>query len=169
MAFVIFSGRNGPSHAPSGHAVGLRHAVDRDGAIAHAVERDHRNVLGAVVDDVLVDLVGDGEDIEFDAQVADQFQFFAGEDLAGGIVRSIEDDGFGVFVEGAAQFFFVEGPLAGFILWAGAASRISVSLRSELNLVRSFRRTARRLRLRRPRCRRRGVSRSWLRSIRSRP
>ena len=31
--------------------------------IAHSIERDHRDVLGAVIQNVFVDLVGDSEDV----------------------------------------------------------------------------------------------------------
>src|SRR5208337_5342971 len=50
---------NGPADAPAGDAVGFGHAVDDDGAVAHAVQAGHGEVLGAVVDDVLVNFVGD--------------------------------------------------------------------------------------------------------------
>ena len=105
MAFVIFSRGDGPSHAPSRHAVSLRHAVDGHGAFTHAFQRGHRNVLGSVVKDVLVNLVGDSEDIELKAQIADQLQFGSRENLARGIVRSVQNDCFGVFVEGSPEFF----------------------------------------------------------------
>src|SRR5579862_6150301 len=69
-------------------------------------------MLSALVKDVLVDLVGNREDVELDAQVANQFQFRPREYLASRIVRRIENDRFRVLVEGAAQFFLVECPLA---------------------------------------------------------
>ena len=73
-------------------------------------------MLGSVIQDVLVDLVGDGEDVEFNAQVSDQFQFGAGEDLSRGIVRGVENDGFGVFGEGSAKFFLVKGLFSAVLL-----------------------------------------------------
>ena len=74
-------------------------------------------MLGSVVQDVLVDLVGNGEDVKFKAQIPDQLQFGAGEDLSCGIVRSVENDGFGVFGEGSAEFLFVEGPFRSVLSW----------------------------------------------------
>ena len=50
--------------------------------------RHHGDVLGAVVEDVLVDFVGDGERVELLAERGDEFQLFAVEDAAGGIVRA---------------------------------------------------------------------------------
>src|SRR5437899_8959316 len=46
---------HGPSHAPSGHGVSLRHAIDGDGALAHSIQSRDRDVLRAVVKNVLVD------------------------------------------------------------------------------------------------------------------
>jgi hypothetical protein len=44
-------------------------------------------VDGAVIEDVLVDLVGDGQSIELVAERRDPVQLRPGEDLARGIVR----------------------------------------------------------------------------------
>ncbi len=41
--------RNGPADAPSGDAIGFGHAIDGDGAIAHAFEAGHGDVRRAVV------------------------------------------------------------------------------------------------------------------------
>ena len=69
--------RNRPAHAPSRDAVAFRKPVDSDRPIAHAVEAGERNVFRAIVKNVLVDFVGDGEHVVFDAQIANQFQFLA--------------------------------------------------------------------------------------------
>ena len=79
-------------------------------AVAHALERGHGDVPGAVVEDVLVDFVGDGEGIPAHAEIADGFEFLAGEHLAGGIVRRIDDDGLGARAKGARQFVAIEAP-----------------------------------------------------------
>src|SRR5579883_212512 len=50
-----------PADAPSSDRISLAHAVDEDGAIAHAGEGHDGDVLGAAVDDVLIDFVGDSE------------------------------------------------------------------------------------------------------------
>ena len=63
--------RDRPADAPAGDAERLRQAVDRDRAIGHAVERRHRHVHGAVVEDVLVDLVGDRDRAPLLAQPRD--------------------------------------------------------------------------------------------------
>ena len=57
------------------------------------VERSDGDVLRAVVDDVLVDFIGDGERIPFvrtSRRIV--FQFLARKHFAGRIVRRIEDD-----------------------------------------------------------------------------
>lgn len=46
----------------------------------------------AVEDQVLVDLVGDDQQVAFDGERGDGRQFLAGEDLAGRVVRGVEED-----------------------------------------------------------------------------
>src|SRR5260370_28695293 len=103
--------RNGPSDAPSRHTVSLRHAIDGDCAIAHALERSHGDVARAVENDVLVDFVSDRKSIPAHTEVADEFQFLAREHLARGIVRCIYNDRFGVGTKGTGQFFAIEAPI----------------------------------------------------------
>ena len=83
---------DGPAHAPSRHAVGLRQAVDGDGAVRHAVDGRHRHVPGPVIKDVLVDLVRDGQHVPPAAQRGDGLELAAAEDLAGRVVRRVDDD-----------------------------------------------------------------------------
>ena len=45
----------------------------------------------AVVDNVLVDFVGDGQRVEFLAQRRDEFELLAIENAAGGIIRRITE------------------------------------------------------------------------------
>ncbi len=97
--------------APTGDAIGFGHAVDDDGAFAHAVKAGHGEVLGAVIEDMFVNFVGDAIGVPLDAEIANEFEFLAGEDFSGGIVGRVEDDGFGVRTEGSGEFVEVEGPL----------------------------------------------------------
>src|SRR5438270_13489062 len=53
-----------PSYPPSGHRIGLTHTVDQNGTISHAWKRHDWDVYGSVVQNVLVDLVRDGQAIE---------------------------------------------------------------------------------------------------------
>ena len=78
-----------PADAPAGDAVGFGHAVDDDGAVAHAVDAGHRDVLRRVIENVLVNFVGDAEGIPAHTQVADEFQLGAREHFARGIVGRI--------------------------------------------------------------------------------
>ena len=78
-----------PANSPSRHAVRFGEAINRDGAVLHAVEARNGDVLSAVVDDVLVNLVSDGQHVEFDAQIANEFQFFACEHLPRRIVWGV--------------------------------------------------------------------------------
>ena len=60
-----------PTRQP-GHGVGLGHAVDHDAAVGQLGHHHrHRVVLGAAVDQVLVDLVGDDPDAVLDRPAAD--------------------------------------------------------------------------------------------------
>ena len=50
-------GQDAPAQAPAGHGIRLGEAVEDDGALVHALDREDGDVL-AVVDDARVDLVG---------------------------------------------------------------------------------------------------------------
>src|SRR5260370_41131882 len=102
-------------------------------------------MLRSIVKNVLVDFVGDGEDVVFDTQVANQFQFFSAESLAGRVVWRVNDDGLGVrlmgliwaglVLESFAPFLFVERPLAPCRLWWTQADK--ARLGSAQNRVRA--------------------------------
>src|SRR6266446_4826289 len=99
------------SDPPARNAVRLGHPVHNDRPLPHAVYHDRRDVLLAVIDDVFVDFVGDGQNIPLLAKVSDQLKFLAAEDLSGRIVRRINNDGLRLVVEGPREFFFIEGPV----------------------------------------------------------
>src|SRR5947208_15531659 len=84
--------RDGVAYAPSGNAVGLAHAVDRNSAVAHTLQGCNGAVRGAVIEDVLIDLVGQCQGIPLDAQTGNKPKFVAAENLSRGIVRRIYDD-----------------------------------------------------------------------------
>src|ERR1035441_5162789 len=74
-------------------------------------------MLRSIVENVLVDFVGDGEHIVFNTQVANQFKLFPAEPLAGGVVWRVKDYRLRVMLRGLvlksfAQLLFVERPLA---------------------------------------------------------
>ena len=50
--------------------------MDRDRPVGHPGERRERDVL-ALVDEVLVDVVGEGDDVELDAERRDQLELVA--------------------------------------------------------------------------------------------
>ena len=68
-------------------------------------------MAGAVIDDVLVNLVGDRKGVPAHAKFANKFQFLASENLTGRIVRSIHDDGLGARTKGARKFLAIEFPI----------------------------------------------------------
>ena len=106
-----FRSGNGPAHAPACDAVGLRKRIDSDGAVAHALERGHGNVLGAVVEHVLVDFIGNGVGIPADAEVPDGFELGALENLSRGIIRGVQDDGLRLRAERGGEFRRIEFPI----------------------------------------------------------
>src|SRR5256885_15095284 len=84
---------DGVADAPARDRVRLRDARDGDGPLRHAGQGGDGDVLLAVVDDVLVDLVGDGEQVVGEAEIGDLLQLRSREDLARGIVGAVEEDG----------------------------------------------------------------------------
>ena len=68
-------------------------------------------MLGAVVEHVLVDFVGDRKGIPAHAEIADAFEFGALENFAGGIIRRIEDDRLGRGTERRGEFIGIERPI----------------------------------------------------------
>src|SRR5215471_9599766 len=68
-------------------------------------------MFGAVVEDVLVDFVGNAIAVPAHAKLADKLQFSAGKDFAGRIVRGIQDDGFGVGAERRGKRLVIKRPI----------------------------------------------------------
>jgi hypothetical protein len=80
--------REHPADAPAGDGVGLRHRVDRDRPLAHPGQRRQRDVL-SLEDEVLVDVVGEGDQVVLQAELRDEGQLLAREHLAGRVVRAV--------------------------------------------------------------------------------
>ena len=104
--------RDQPAHAPAGHAEGLGSAADGDRALLHSGQRRDRNVP-AGVDEMLVDLVRQADGVVLFAEVGDQLQLFLRVDLAGRVVRRVDDDRPGALCEGSAQLVRIERPVGG--------------------------------------------------------
>ena len=102
--------RQHPAHAPPCHGISFAHTVDQDGALPHAWKRQDGNMHGAIVEDVLVDFVGDAVGVPANAEIADEFEFAAREHFSGGIVGRVEDDGFCLGTKGRREFVFIVGP-----------------------------------------------------------
>jgi len=86
-----FGRRLDPADLPAGEGERLACRADRYGPLAHAGELGDRHVL-AVEDQVLVDLVGDHEQVALDGQVRDRGDLAGGEDRTGRVVRGVEQD-----------------------------------------------------------------------------
>src|SRR6202011_5204815 len=85
-------GRDRIREPPPGDRVRLRETIDRHGALAHTVQHRDADVL-ARVNEMFVDLVGDRERVELLAEAGDEPELLGAVDLAGRIVRRVDDDG----------------------------------------------------------------------------
>ena len=65
-------------------------------------------MFGVVVEDMLIDLVGDRQHVVFLAQLGNQFEILPGKDPAGGVVGRIDHDRPGFLVERRRQFLGTE-------------------------------------------------------------
>ena len=92
-----------PADLPAGGRERLAARADRDGAVGHARQGRHRHVLGVVEDEVLVDLVGDDPGVVLARERRDELELGPGEDLAGRVVRRVEQHEPGPRREGGPQ------------------------------------------------------------------
>ena len=97
-----------PADLPAGHGEGLGRRRDRDGAVAHPGQAGQRS-MPPLVDEVLVGLVGDGDQVVVDAHARDRRELVVVEDLARRVVRRVEDQQAGAVGDGATQLVDVEG------------------------------------------------------------
>ena len=89
---------DGVAQAPTGDGVGLGQRAAADGALEHAGQRGHIDMLVGRIDDVLVDLVGDAVGVVLFAEVGDKGELLARKDLAAGVGRVAQDDCLGIVV-----------------------------------------------------------------------
>ena len=91
---------------PAGHRVGFAEAVDRDRQIVSLLrERRDADVFRVVVNQLLVDLVGQNVDVFLRRDLDDRFQFLAAVDGAGRIARAVHDDHLGPRRHRVFEFF----------------------------------------------------------------
>ena len=104
-------GRGHPAHLPAGEGEGLAARGDRQRALAHAGQRGQRDV-GAVEDEVLVDLVGHRQQVVGAAQGGDLRQLVGREHLARRVVRRVEQHQLRLRgADGGGELVGVEGPV----------------------------------------------------------
>ena len=97
-------GGAGVTEAPAGHGEGFGEAVEEDGALTHAGEFDDAFVGAAVVEEFAVNFVGEDEEVVFDSEGGDFFEFLRGHDATGGIGGEVENEDAGI---GSDDFFDV--------------------------------------------------------------
>ena len=101
---------NHPTHTPTGHGVGLCHAVEDDalvGELGHCLQDG--NGVGAVVGEVLVDFVGQHEDALGKRPLADGAGLFLGVDGTGRVGGGDKDERLGG--GGVCGFELLDGDL----------------------------------------------------------
>ena len=103
------------------------------------------NMLGAVVEHVLVDFVRDGDHVPAQAEIADALEFAAREYFTRGIIGRVQHDGLGLGAESCRQIIGIER-----LNREPAASQNAEWHRIESHRGNNFRRRARTPRLRRP-------------------
>src|SRR3979409_1790517 len=81
IGWVGLGGGDHPAHAPSRHAIRFREPIDDNGAVAHAVNARHGDMFRAVIENVLVNFIGDTVSIPAHAKVSNEFQLRARENL----------------------------------------------------------------------------------------
>ena len=98
------AGGDHPAHAPSGHGVGLGHAVEDDRLLSQlGNELDDVCGLGAVVEEVLVDLIGDDPDPVLQGPLADGGQLLGRVDRAGRVRRRAQQQHLGALGAGGLE------------------------------------------------------------------
>src|SRR5262249_57685363 len=90
---------DGIREPPPGYRIGFRQAADRHSSIGHARQGRNRNVACTIVDNVFVDFVRDRQRVVAATQPGYRLEFCAREDLAAGIVGSVDDYGLGVWTK----------------------------------------------------------------------
>ena len=97
-----------PADLPAGGAERLAARRDRQRPLGHARQGGERDVARAREDEVLVDLVGDDDQVALDRHVGDEVELLAVEHLAGRVVRRVEQDQPGGRRDRRAQLVGVE-------------------------------------------------------------
>src|ERR1044072_6847004 len=103
------------TNTPASHGVRLRHRVDDNGSISHAVELGHRDVcvLSALarIKNVLVDLVSEEKRIELLTEPRNELHLITTKNFSGRIVWIADDDGFRFLIERGSQLVAIEAPV----------------------------------------------------------
>ena len=84
------------AQTPAGHGVGLGHAVHGEGVLLHAGEGGNADVLGSVIDQPLIYLVGDDHQIVAQDDVGQPLQGLLRQHAAGGVVGGDDHNGPGL-------------------------------------------------------------------------
>ena len=121
---------HGPAELPPGHGERLPGAPDGDGPLPHVRKCGHTDHLAAFENlnknnfdvfsssffilsnyHMLIDVIGDAEDIVLLAEVGDHLDLLPVVDLAQWVVRVVEDDGLRLVVEHGLELVPVQLPI----------------------------------------------------------
>ena len=98
-----------PADLPASEPEGFGRRGDGEGALGHAGQGGDGDVSGAVEHQVLVDLVGDHQQVVLDGQTGHPGQFVSIKDLAGWVMRRVEEDHSGRGTDRRDQVLRIEG------------------------------------------------------------
>src|SRR6185437_14020165 len=99
------------AYAPAGDAECLRQARDGNGAIGHSGQRCDADVTVAVEEEVLVDLIGNDEDVVLDRDVGNDLKLSGAEDFSRWVGWGVDDDGASARVDAFAKHVEIELPV----------------------------------------------------------
>ena len=100
--------RDGVAKPPAGDGIRLGQARAADCALPHSGQAVHINMLVTFIDDMLIDLVHDGERVILDAELGNELQLVIGKDLAGRVRRVADQNGLCTLPERVLQHVCIE-------------------------------------------------------------
>ena len=99
---------DGEAEPPAGHGVGLAEAVGHNQAVTDLRIARKADLGLTGVDQLLIHLIGDNPRVIFQRERHQQVDFLSGKDLAGGIVRVVEEDALCLRVHRGAELLRIK-------------------------------------------------------------
>jgi len=125
-------GRNHVAQAPAGDGKRFAQSTDGNGPLPQRLQAAGKDVLAPVIDDLVIDFVGDKHQIVPQHQVSHSSQFLGVKDTARRVVRRIQQQGAGAGRNRMGQPFRVQAIVGGF---QGHSHRLRPSKNSRRDIV----------------------------------